>query len=61
MLQAANVVSLHPAASSPPSFVSAYLRPLWDGARNAFAVIAEVWHEARALERELMPRRISDC
>jgi len=58
MLHSANVVAL-PAAHS--SFVQLHVAPLWQRTTHVMALAAEVWRDARALERKLMPRRISDA
>lgn len=61
MLHPTNVVALRPAPAAHPSFVELHVVPLWQRTTNAFAVAAEVWRDSRALERKLMPRRISDA
>lgn len=61
MLHSTNVVALHAALPARPSFVQLHVAPLWQRTSHVFVVAAEVWRDARALERQLMPRRISDA
>ncbi len=58
MLHSNNVVALR---AAPPSFVQLHVLPFWQRASHAVTVAIEVWRDARALQRKMMPRRISDA
>ena len=40
-----------------PSFIRVHVAPLWRHTLRILAATGEVWREARALERDMVPRR----
>ena len=60
MPQSTNILSLHRGPFARPSFVKLLLVPLWQRTLRAAALVGEVWTEARALERQMTPRRFLD-
>ncbi len=60
MPQSTTVVALRHAPFARSSFVRLHVAPLWQRAVRAAALVGEVWNEARALERQMTPRRFID-
>ena len=60
MPQSTTLASLHRAPFARPSFVQLHVAPLWLRTLGAATLVREIWTEARALERQMTPRRLHD-
>jgi hypothetical protein len=60
MPQSTTIASLHRGPFARPSFVQLHVAPLWQRALDAVTFAREIWTEARALERQMTPRRLID-
>jgi hypothetical protein len=60
MPQSTTIAPLHRRPFTRPSFVQLHFAPLWQRTLLAAAFVGEVWVEARALERQMLPHRLGD-